>query len=144
MGVVDKIWSFLGVVEEEANEEDLNLNQFKEKEKVKSKDNVVSIHSNKTVKVVIAEPISFDEVQMLADHLKNRKQLIINFEKTPPATAQRLADFLSGTIYALEGQYQQLGNNIYIFAPNNTEFSRDMQVLMRKSNYSPSSPGGIR
>ncbi|MDR1615464.1 MAG: cell division protein SepF [Syntrophomonadaceae bacterium] len=144
MGVVDKIWSFLGVVEEEANEEDANLSQFKEKEKNRSKDNVVSIHSNKTVKVVIAEPISFDEVQMLADHLKTRKQLIINFEKTPPAVAQRLADFLSGTIYALEGQYQKLGNNIYIFAPNNTEFSRDMQVLMRKSNYSPNSPGGIR
>lgn len=138
MGVVDKIWSFLGVVDEEGRDDENTASMPVSKETVHSSGNVVSIHSNKLVKVVICEPTSFDEVQSLADHLKSRRQLILNFEKTPPEVAQRLADFLSGTIYALDGQFQQLGTNIFVFAPNNMEFTRDHQALMRKHNFTTS------
>ena len=142
MGVVDKFWSFLGVEDEEVGEEEQTISKsvLKEtysKDTSNSSNNVVRIHGGNTIKVTISEPASFDEVQALADHLKNRRQLILNFEKTPPEVAQRLADFLSGTIYALDGQFQQLGTNIYVFAPNNMEFTRDTQALMRKHNYYP-------
>ena len=135
MGVVDKIWSFLGVTDEEVRDDEIISSSSVSKETSHSANNVVSIHSTKMMKVVICEPTSFDEVQALAEHLKNRKQLILNFEKTPPEIAQRLADFLSGTIYALDGQFQQLGTSIFVFAPSNMEFTRDQQLLMRKHNF---------
>jgi cell division inhibitor SepF len=137
MGLVDKFWNFLGVEDEDKDNDDI-LETPISKEIVPPSNNVVSIHSNKTMKVVICEPTSFDEVQSLADHLKSRKQLILNFEKTPPEIAQRLTDFLSGTIYALDGIYEQLGTNIIAFAPNNMEFYRDSQAVSRKNSYSNS------
>ncbi len=139
MSVVDKIWSFLGVVEEDDGDDFIATPS--QSGKPATTNNVVSIHSNKMMKVVISEPTKFEEVQDLADHLKNRKQLILNFEKTPPDVAQRLADFLCGTIYALDGQFQQLGTYIYVFAPNNMEFSREHHSLMRKHGFATNSGG---
>jgi len=116
MGIIDKFWSWLGVGEEDIREE---IVAFPEKrgESDRGTPNVVSIHTNKTMKVVVCEAESFDEVQILADHLKNRKQVIINFENTPPEVSQRIIDFISGTTYALGGNSQQLGRNIFLLHP---------------------------
>ena len=86
MGFGDKFWSWLGIEHEEVREELLELPQNAEESR--SPANIVSIHTNKTMKVVICEPESFDEVQILADHLKNRRQVIMNLEATPPDMAQ--------------------------------------------------------
>ena len=82
MGKMNKLWNWLGLETEEVKEEYIDLPAVSD-ENPRSISNVVSIHSNKTMKVVVCEPDSFDEVQMLADHLKNRKQVILNFENTP-------------------------------------------------------------
>ena len=84
------------------------------------------------MKVVVCEPDSFEEVQVLADHLKSRKQLILNFENTQPDEARRIIDFISGTTYALDGNSQQLGKNVFVFAPNNVEIAKDVRSLIRK------------
>ncbi len=132
MGIADKVWSWLGVAEEEVHEEIVPLNTGLEINN-RQMSNVVSIHSsNKTMKVVVCEPQSFDEVQLLADHLKNRKQLIVNFENTNSDVARRIIDFLSGAIYSLEGSCQQLGTHIFIFAPNNMEITRDNRSNIRR------------
>lgn len=131
MGIVDKVWNWLGVAEEEVHEEIVPLSPGPEIHS-RQLSNVVSIHANKTMKVVVAEPLSFDEVQLLADHLKNRKQLILSFEKTSSEVARRMIDFLSGAIYSLEGSCQQLGDYIFIFAPSNMEISRDSRSTIRR------------
>ncbi len=84
------------------------------------------------MKVVVCEPDSFEEVQVLADHLKSRKQLILNFENTQPDEARRIIDFISGTTYALDGNSQQLGKNVFVFAPNNVEIAKDVRGIIRK------------
>lgn len=134
MGIVDSFFKWLGV-REEVEEDFLQLPVSEEKEE-KGVPNIVSIHSNKTTKVVVCEPEKFDEVQALADHLKNKKQVILNMEATSPEISQRIIDFISGTIYSLDGQSQQLGNNIFLFAPNNVEISKDHRILMRKHGMS--------
>jgi len=133
MGMFSKVWSWLGLEgEEEVREEYVSLPGNVE-DNQKPIANVVSIHSNKTMKVVVCEPDSFEEVQALADHLRNRKQLILNFENTPPEEARRIIDFISGTTYALDGNSQQLGKNIFVFAPNNVEISKDHRTVIRKT-----------
>lgn len=131
MGVFNKMWSWLGLEGEEVvREEYVSLPGSVEDNQKQT--NIVSIHTNKTMKVVVCEPDSFDEVQVMADHLKSRKQLILNFENTQPDEARRIIDFISGTTYALEGNSQQLGKNIFVFAPNNVEISKDHRALIRK------------
>lgn len=134
MGIVDKFWSWLGVQNEEVQEEIYELPEATQDAR-KNIANVVSIHTNKTMKVVVCEPEKFEEVQALADHLRNRKQLIINFENTPKDVSQRIIDFISGTTYSLDGDSQQIGPHIFIFTPSNVEIARDHRTVMRKQGF---------
>lgn len=129
---INKLWNWLGLEAEESREEIIEIPGAAEDNMRSGISNVVSIHSNKTMKVVVCEPESFDEVQILADHLKNRKQVIMNFENTPKELSQRILDFVSGTTYALDGNSQQLGQHVFIFTPSNVEISRDARIIMRK------------
>ena len=87
---------------------------------------VVSIHTQKQVRVIVVEPVSFEEAQGIAEHLKARKSVILNLEKTSEALCQRMVDFISGTTYALGGNMQKVGNGIFLFVPNNVDISGDL------------------
>lgn len=139
VGLVDKFWQFFGV-DTEVREEIIELPAEQEERKPDRRSNLVSIHTAKTIRVVVCEPGNFEEVQTIADNLKNRRQVIINLEKTPPDVRQRIIDFISGTTYALDGHTQKLGDHIVLFAPSNVEISRDTRSLVR-SSYIFSRPG---
>ncbi|HBQ85895.1 MAG TPA: cell division protein SepF [Syntrophomonas sp.] len=141
MGFMDNVWTWFGV-QSEVKEEIVELPESSSVDNKRTLANVVSISTNKNFKVVVCEPETFDEVQVLADHLKNRKQIILNFEHTAPEVSQKIIDFISGTTYALEGNSQQLGNNMFIFTPSNVEISKDHRMLMRKTGMVSKPLGG--
>ena len=87
---------------------------------------VVSIHTQKQVSVIVVEPVSFEEAQGIAEHLKARKSVILNLEKTSENLCQRIVDFISGTTYALGGNMQKVGNGIFLFVPNNVDISGEL------------------
>ena len=93
----------------------------------KRRGTLVSLPGQKQVKVVVVEPKSFEEVQSIADHLKSRRSIILNLEGTDKEQAQRILNFLSGTIYALGGEMQRISNGIFFFAPSNVDVT-----LLRK------------
>ncbi|NLW45394.1 MAG: cell division protein SepF [Syntrophomonadaceae bacterium] len=131
MGFLDKLWRWLGIAEVE--EEEVPSLPIVENREVNRKANLVSLQGAKTVKVVVSEPTTFEEAQDLADSLKNRRQVVLNLNRTDIEIARRIIDFLSGTTYALDGQTQKLGENIFLFAPSNVEISREPRMLMRNS-----------
>jgi cell division inhibitor SepF len=140
MGVIDSLWKWLGV-ETEVEEEYKELPIPNEREN-RSAGNLVTLHTGKGVKIIVCEPEKFEEAQALADHLKNRKQVIVNFEGTRPEISQKIIDFISGAVYALDGQSQQLGQNIFLFAPSSVEITNDHRTLMRKHDLMTSEPFG--
>jgi cell division inhibitor SepF len=140
MGVINSLWKWLGV-ETEVEEEYKELPKSNDREN-RSGGNVVTLHAGKGVKIIVCEPERFEEAQALADHLKNRKQVILNFEGTRPEISQKIIDFISGAVYALEGQSQQLGPNIFLFAPSSVEISNDHKTIMRKHDVMPTEPWG--
>lgn len=90
------------------------------------KSNVVELASavsQKQTKVTIVEPFSFDDAQHIADHLKNRKAVVVNFTNTDQDVAKRLVDCISGITYALNGSIQKVGDQIFFCAPSNVEVS---------------------
>jgi len=87
---------------------------------------VVSIHTQKQVRVMVVEPVSFEEAQGIAEHLKARKSVILNLERTDVHLSQRIVDFISGTTYALGGNMQKVGNGIFLFVPNNVDISGEL------------------
>lgn len=87
--------------------------------------------SARTQRVVIARPRTFEEVQEVAEHLKNRRPLILNLEDADKDTAQRILNFLSGTIYALNGEMHRIASGVVFFAPQNVETVVDREFLQR-------------
>jgi cell division inhibitor SepF len=132
MGLLDRFWGWLGVRDEE-EQAFMELPPGGSYDKENKAAQLVSIHSNKNLKVMVCEPEKFDEVQALAEHLKNRKQVILNFENTAPEISQRVIDFISGATYALDGQSQQLGRNSSSCLHPPMWSYKDHRALMRKN-----------
>lgn len=107
MGVMNKFMNFLGLQEEEeivererlaAQEEAESEQQEAEtssldKRRNQRGNNVVSIHSQKNVKVVLYEPRSYDEAQEIADHLRSHRTVVVNLQRVRQDQALRVIDF---------------------------------------------------
>ena len=122
MKFMEKVWGSLGLFELEDGMED-DRHKYEEPEtKSKKSGNLVNLPSaQKQMKVMVVEPFSFDDAQYVADHLRNRKPVVINLENTDKEVAKRMIDFISGTTYAVSGSIQKIGNNIFLCAPNNVD-----------------------
>ncbi|MDR3564896.1 MAG: cell division protein SepF [Negativicutes bacterium] len=122
MKFMEKVWGSLGLFETVETTEEERPKQDEFESKAKKGSNLVSLPAApKQVKVVVVEPFAFDDAQHVADHLRNRKPVVINLENTDKEVAKRMIDFISGTTYALNGSIQKIGNNIFLCAPNNVD-----------------------
>lgn len=66
---------------------------------------------------MVYEPKNADDVQTLIDFLKTRESAIINLDNVDPAVSQRVLDFVSGAIYALNGSVHRIAGNIFLLSP---------------------------
>ena len=76
-------------------------------------------NGNVKIKVIVIEPKSFDDVQQIANCLRDKKPVVINFEHTDDVDAHRIIDFISGTTYALNGEINKIGQSVFFCAPAN-------------------------
>lgn len=84
--------------------------------------NPVNVVSAK-MKVIVIEPKSFDDAQQVANCLREKRPVVINFENTEAEDAKRIIDFISGTTYALNGEIRKVGRNVFLCAPSNVNVS---------------------
>ena len=100
-------------IQEETAEEKYQPPQYLQTFAKKPQNNkIVNIHSNNQFKVVIMQPDSFDDAREVCDQLKNKKPVVVNLEGLTKETAQRVIDFLSGSVYALTAT-QGIGRYIH-------------------------------
>ena len=83
-------------------------------------------------KMILVEPRAYSESQQIADYLKNRNTVVVNLKRVTSDQAKRLIDFLTGTIYAIGGDLQKLGNGIYLCTPNNVNVQGKMSEAEEK------------
>lgn len=69
-------------------------------------------------KMILFEPRAYSESQQIADYLKASNAVIVNLKRVTPDIAKRIVDFLSGTLYAIEGGLQKLGGGIFLCTPS--------------------------
>lgn len=70
-------------------------------------------------KMILLEPRAYSESQQIADHLKRRNIVVVNMKRVTPDQAKRIVDFLSGTVYAIDGDLQKIGGGIFLCTPKN-------------------------
>lgn len=80
-----------------------------------------SYSGNESSKMCLFEPRVFSDTQDIADELKNRRATLVNLQRIDKISAKRIIDFLSGTVYAIGGDIQRVGTDIFLCTPDNVE-----------------------
>lgn len=132
----DKLGRFFGISDDESdmldeeytdrreadNHEDVPLNTI-------NRNNVVSIKAGMNSaksKIVLYEPRVFSDAKEVAQNLLNNKAVIINFSRMEDSSAKRIVDFITGTVYALNGEIQRIGDKIFLATP--PKFTTDGKI----------------
>ncbi len=125
-------------MQEEEKESTYQTPQYLQSISKKSQQNkVVNIHTNNQLKVVIMQPETFDDARDVCDHLKNKKPVVVNVESLNKETAQRVVDFLSGSVYGLDGDIQKVSSGIFLIAPNNVDIMGDYKDELKSKGAFP-------
>lgn len=138
MGVMSRFLNFVGLQdEEEIVERDTRPAEQPEEfetaaaePRKTTKGNIVSIHSQRSVRVILSEPRSYEETQEIADHLRSRRSVVVNLQRVRTEQAIRIVDFLSGTVYALGGGIAKVGPNIFLCTPDTVEIQGAISEML--------------
>ena len=87
---------------------------------------VVNIHTTTQLQVVLVKPDKFEDASAIADHLREKRTVVLNLESTNKEIARRLLDFLSGVAYANEGKIKKVAISTYIITPYNVDILGDL------------------
>ena len=132
-GFVNKMLNVLGIEQNEdydPDEEYIEEEEEVEEESPKlgwgKKNKVSSFPGVQNVRVVISQPNSYDQASEICEHLKGKKSIIVNLEYVNKDVARRIIDFMSGAVYALDGNIQKISNSIFLIAPYNYEITNEV------------------
>ena len=87
---------------------------------------VVNIRAATQLQVVLVKPDKFDDASAIADHLREKRTVVLNLESTNKEIARRLLDFLSGVAYANEGKIKKVAISTYIITPYTVDILGDL------------------
>lgn len=129
MTFMDRIMGFFGVTDEDLYEE---TEEEQGTSSPKGRNNVVSLHTQKNIRMVLFEPRAYEESPEIADQLKSHRPVVVNLQMVRREQGVRIIDFLSGTVYALGGNIQKLGENIFICTPANVDIQGSITDLFKE------------
>lgn len=91
------------------------------------KTGVISGGNTTALEMKIIKPEKYDEVFGIAEHLLERRTVVLNLEGVGKEDSRRILDFLSGTTFAIGGQMSRAANFTYIISPKNVDVSADVE-----------------
>ena len=138
MGFTDKLLNMIGLGDNDdmLEEEFIGNSETKPEEKEKKinfgfgeekKDKVVKIHTTAQLNLVVMQPENFEDARDIANHLKNKKPVVMNLEFVEKEVSRRIVDFLSGAVYAVDGNIQKVSNGIFVITPYNVGIMGDFK-----------------
>ena len=107
--IMQRMWTFLGFEEDERGAPARDAGGGRAP--------VFSLHTQRTMEIVVLQPGAYEEAQNAADYLKTNRPLVVNLRAAQKELGQRVVDFLSGVTYALDGHMQRVGEEIFLFTP---------------------------
>lgn len=125
MGIFKKIRDMVNIDDEvESGYEDELGGEYESTDTTVTRDDNTTI-SAYSVELKVVKPDSFVNSRQIADHLLNKRTVVLNLEATNKETARRILDFLSGVAYSIGGQLKRVANNTFVITPNNVDVSGD-------------------
>lgn len=87
---------------------------------------VVNISATTQMQVVLARPERFEQATELADHLREKRAVVVNMESADRDLTRRVVDFLSGCAYALDGRVKKIAVSTFLATPCNVDIVGDI------------------
>ena len=78
---------------------------------------VVTIPATAQLQVILVKPERYENVTEIADHLREKRTVVLNLEQTNKDTARRILDFLSGAAYVQQGKIKKVAVNTFLITP---------------------------
>ena len=88
---------------------------------------ILSMNNGSKQEVVLFHAKAFDDAAKAADELRNKRAVILNMENVDKALTRRVVDFLSGCVYALDGQVKKIAQSTYLFCPHSMDIVGDLE-----------------
>ena len=133
MSIIDELKKWTHPYEDEDDdfeefEEPVRRDEFEDRRSKYDdrRNKVVNIHATTQLKVVLVKPERFENASEIADHLKDKRTVVLNLESTNKDIARRLIDFLSGVAYAGEGKIKKVAANTYIITPYSVDIQGEL------------------
>ncbi len=139
-GFVEKVMGSLGFeVDHDDEKEFLEPQPEQEPEygRANKRGKVVNINTTTRLNVVVIAPETFEDARDIADHLKSKKPCVVNLESVDKEISRRIIDFLSGSVYALDGNIQKISTGIFLIAPYNVSIMGDFKDELRNKGVFP-------
>ncbi|QNQ82456.1 DUF552 domain-containing protein [Lactobacillus sp. PV037] len=138
----DKLGRFFGMNgndEDISDEEEIEVRDDSSVDEIPTNErrgNVVPINSagTPTSKIVLEEPRVYSDAKEVSQNLLANKAVIINFARMDDAQARRIVDFVTGTVYALNGEIQRVGDKIFLATPPKFETDGKIAELVEKKD----------
>ena len=89
---------------------------------------VLNMNSGKQ-EVILFHAKTFDDAAKAADELRKKKAIILNMENVDKSLTRRVVDFLSGSVYALDGRVKKIAQSTYLFCPHNMDVVGDLEGM---------------
>lgn len=97
---------------------------------------VVPIRTNsKGLEVCIMKPATFEDSQEICDMLLTGRAIVINLEGFDDKLAQRTMDFISGSVYAINGKLHRISSCIFIVSPDTVDISGDYLDIIQSNGF---------
>ena len=93
---------------------------------------VLNMSSGKQ-EVVLFHAKTYDDAAKAVDELCKRKAIILNMENVDKALTRRVVDFLSGSVYALDGSVKKIAQSTYLFCPHSMDIVGDLEALQAEA-----------
>ena len=94
---------------------------------------VVNIHTSGNMKLVVHEPLNYEDAPKIIDDIKIRKAVIVSLEQLDPEMKRQVFDFINGGLYSLEANIQKVTTDIFVLAPNNVEIDSNMKNELKNN-----------
>lgn len=85
--------------------------------------------------IKVMKPTNFEDSQDICDVLLSGKATIINLEGFNVDLAQRVMDFISGAVYAVNGRLHKISNYIFIISPENIDITGDYLDMLKQDGF---------
>lgn len=125
------------VIEEEKPKADLKPIGTTRKSPVSGGSRVVSMTATTQLEVAVLQPATYEDASEIADRLKGKKAVVVNLEDLTKEDAIKVLDFVSGVVYALEGNIQKVSNGIFLIAPYNVSIAGDVRDELKNKGFFP-------